>query len=114
MAGHSHAANVMYKKAAVDRKRAVLFSKVARLIIVAAQVDDMTGEVEIGVQDSGTGIPGTIVDQVFEPLFTTKPEGMGMGLALSRTIIEAHGGRLWADRLSSQPGAVFRFTLRPA
>lgn len=85
-----------------------------RLIIVAAQVDDMTGEVEIGVQDSGTGIPGTIVDQVFEPLFTTKPEGMGMGLALSRTIIEAHGGRLWADRLSSQPGAVFRFTLRPA
>jgi signal transduction histidine kinase len=86
----------------------------ARRILVEARANEVTGEVEIGVQDSGPGIPGTIVDQIFKPLFTTKPEGMGMGLALSHTIIEAHGGRLWADNASRAEGAVFRFTLRRA
>jgi signal transduction histidine kinase len=86
----------------------------ARLIVVEARADSVTGEVEIAVQDSGPGIPDAIVDQVFDPLFTTKPDGMGMGLALSRRIIEAHGGRLWVDRHSPRGGAVFRFILRPA
>lgn len=85
-----------------------------RRIIVEARADSATGEVEIAVQDSGPGIPDAIVDQIFDPLFTTKPDGMGMGLALSRRIIEAHGGRLWLDRHAPREGAVFRFTLRPA
>jgi signal transduction histidine kinase len=84
----------------------------ARFIVVDARANEVTDEVEIGVQDSGPGIPGTIVNEIFKPLFTTKPEGMGMGLALCHTIIEAHGGRLWADNLNQQEGAVFRFTLR--
>jgi signal transduction histidine kinase len=86
----------------------------ARLIVVEAKTDAATGEVEICVQDSGPGVPGAIVHRIFDPLFTTKPDGMGMGLALSHTIIEAHGGRLWAGNASPQQGAAFHFTLRRA
>jgi signal transduction histidine kinase len=86
----------------------------ARLIVVEAQTNAATDEVEISVQDSGPGVPGAIAHRIFDPLFTTKPDGMGMGLALSHTIIEAHGGRLWAGNASQQEGAVFRFTLRRA
>ena len=86
----------------------------ARQVIVEARADPAKGEVEISVRDSGPGIPATIVHRIFDPLFTTKPEGMGMGLALSHSIIEAHGGRLWVDKGSAQEGAVFRFTLRAA
>jgi signal transduction histidine kinase len=85
-----------------------------RHVTVEARADTAKGEVEISVRDSGPGIPGSIVHRIFNPLFTTKPEGMGMGLALSHTIIEAHGGRLWVDRESPEDGAVFRFTLRAA
>ncbi len=85
-----------------------------RQIVVEARADLAKGEVEVCVQDSGPGVPGTIVHRIFDPLFTTKPEGMGMGLALSHTIIEAHGGRLWVDKGAEQEGAAFRFTLRAA
>ena len=66
--------------------------------------------VEIAVIDTGSGIPADKLAQVFNPFFTTKPNGMGMGLPISRTIIEAHGGRFWAENNSSG-GATFRFTL---
>ena len=78
-----------------------------RTVTVATAVTD--GGVEISVRDSGIGIPSATVD-VFAPFFTTKPNGLGMGLSISRSIIEAHGGRLWAAR-NPDGGSTFRFTL---
>jgi signal transduction histidine kinase len=86
----------------------------ARQVVVEARADRGKGEVEMTVRDSGYGIPESIADKVFGPFFTTKPDGIGMGLALSRTIIEAHGGRLWTDQVAGQEGAIFRFTLQRA
>jgi PAS domain S-box-containing protein len=66
--------------------------------------------VRVTVRDSGTGLDPKSVDHLFDAFYTTKPEGMGMGLAISRTIIEAHGGELWAS--PNQPkGAIFAFRL---
>jgi signal transduction histidine kinase len=64
----------------------------------------------VTVRDSGPGLDPQLVDRLFEPFYTTKPQGLGMGLTISRSIIEAHGGRLWANANAPQ-GAVFRFTL---
>jgi signal transduction histidine kinase len=64
----------------------------------------------ITVRDSGPGVEPKSLDRLFDAFYTTKPQGMGMGLAISRSIIEAHGGRLWAMANASR-GAVFRFTL---
>ena len=69
----------------------------------------------IGVQDTGPGLGQETFSRLFEPFYTTKPNGMGMGLTICRSIIEAHGGRLWAT--ACQPyGALFQFTIpaRPA
>ena len=64
----------------------------------------------IGIQDTGPGLSSEILSRLFEPFYTTKPNGMGLGLAICRSIIEAHGGRLWAE--ANEPrGAVFQFTL---
>ena len=70
---------------------------------------DESGEVAVSVRDSGTGL-GVDADRVFTPFFTTKAEGMGMGLSISRSLLESHGGRLWAMP-NSPHGAVFSFTL---
>ena len=67
-------------------------------------------KVLIAVQDSGTGLETESLDHLFTAFFTTKPKGMGMGLAISRSIIEAHGGKLWASP-NDGPGATFQFTL---
>jgi signal transduction histidine kinase len=69
------------------------------------------GTIEVAVTDSGPGIPAHLLEKVFDPFFTTKPGGMGMGLPVSRTIIEAHGGRLWADQRTGAGGPTFHFTL---
>ena len=64
----------------------------------------------VAVQDSGIGLQPESLDHLFEAFFTTKPKGMGMGLAISRSIIEAHGGQLWAIP-NDGPGATFQLTL---
>ena len=68
------------------------------------------GQVLISVSDTGVGLPPQQADQIFNAFFTTKPDGTGMGLPISRSIIESHGGRLWAAA-NSGPGATFHFTL---
>jgi signal transduction histidine kinase len=68
------------------------------------------GRVEVAVTDSGPGVPPEVIAKVFDPFYTTKSGGLGMGLPISRTIIEAHGGRLWAERAPGR-GLTFRFTL---
>jgi len=71
---------------------------------------DQTGEMLVAVQDSGPGIDPERLDQVFAPFYTTKNAGIGMGLSICRSIITAHGGRLWAE--ANRPaGAIFQFTL---
>ena len=64
----------------------------------------------IGVRDSGPGLDPKGLDRLFDAFYTTKPQGLGMGLAISRSIVEAHGGRLWA-KANAPRGAVFQFTL---
>jgi signal transduction histidine kinase len=64
----------------------------------------------VAVRDSGPGLDPEGIDRLFDAFYTTKSQGMGMGLAISRSIVEAHGGRLWATANLSQ-GAVFQFTL---
>jgi signal transduction histidine kinase len=66
--------------------------------------------VSIEVRDSGPGFAPAALERVFEPFYTTKPEGMGMGLSICRSIIEAHGGRLWATACEPR-GALFQFTI---
>ncbi|NUP12368.1 MAG: PAS domain-containing protein [Polyangiaceae bacterium] len=69
------------------------------------------GVMEISVVDSGGGLAEGSADRVFEAFYTTKKSGMGMGLSISRSIVEAHGGAIWAVDNDGSPGATFRFTL---
>jgi len=69
-----------------------------------------TGELVVSVEDTGPGIEAEHADRLFAPFFTTKPHGIGMGLPICRSIIEAHGGRLWAAK-NEPRGAVFNFVL---
>ncbi len=70
-------------------------------------------QIVIQVHDTGIGLDPGCLQQIFQPFVTSKPDGMGIGLSLSRTIVEAHGGRLWAER-NRGPGATFRFSLLAA
>ena len=86
-------------------------STVRNLGIGARLVDDDMAEA--WVADSGAGISPEIAEQLFQPFVTTKREGMGVGLSISRTIIEAHGGRIWVES-NPDGGTIFRFTLKVA
>ena len=66
--------------------------------------------VAVSVADTGAGIPPSIEAQLFQPFVTTKSDGMGIGLSVCRAIVEAHGGRLWAEP-NPGGGSMFRFTL---
>jgi signal transduction histidine kinase len=78
------------------------------VLITTSQTEP--NEVCVGVQDTGLGLSAETLPRLFEPFYTTKPGGMGMGLAICRSIIEAHGGRLWATRCVPR-GALFQFTI---
>ena len=100
----------------------VVLNLLINAIEAMASLDDSTRElrlisrrqgpncVVIAVRDSGVGIGSQQMNELFETFFTTKPQGMGMGLAISRSIVEAHGGRLWAES-NNDRGATFQFTL---
>jgi signal transduction histidine kinase len=81
-----------------------------RIILQTEQYD---GFVRVGVQDSGPGIPAEQVDSVFDPFYTTKSNGLGMGLAVCKSIITAHGGRIWAEN-NPEGGATLSFALKVA
>jgi signal transduction histidine kinase len=68
------------------------------------------GELLMSISDSGVGLPTEKADQIFDAFFTTKPQGSGMGLTISRSIIESHSGRLWAGA-NAKRGVTFYFTL---
>ena len=79
-----------------------------QLAIITQDVEDQ-GRVQVTVEDSGTGLDPDKVTRIFEPFYTTKSDGMGMGLSISRSIVQNHGGRLWATA-NEGPGTSFRFT----
>src|SRR3954465_3800249 len=85
-----------------------LESEQRELLLAAASSEN--NMVEVSIADTGPGIDEEIRSRLFEPFVTTKRHGMGIGLSLCRTIVEAHGGQLWAEP-GPNGGTVFRFTL---
>jgi C4-dicarboxylate-specific signal transduction histidine kinase len=83
--------------------------QIHRRLLISSTRDEPNG-VLVTVSDSGTGLEPTSLDRLFDAFYTTKVDGMGMGLAISQNIIEAHGGRLWATPNLPQ-GATFQFRL---
>jgi PAS domain S-box-containing protein len=82
----------------------------ARELQISIDAVPSEGGVRVGVRDTGPGLSPESLSRLFEPFYTTKPEGMGMGLSICRSIIEAHGGLLWATRCEPR-GALFQFTI---
>lgn len=80
-----------------------------RELTIKSEEDDK-GQIRISVSDTGVGLQPHQLEQVFNTFFTTKPQGLGMGLPISRSIVESHGGRLWASAKAKR-GATFQFTL---
>jgi PAS domain S-box-containing protein len=80
-----------------------------RQMVIKSQLAE-NEQILVSFSDTGIGLPPQIAEQIFDPFFTTKLRGTGMGLRISRSIIESHGGRLWAAD-STAPGATFQFTL---
>ena len=94
----------------IDAMNAVQESKRALAIRGQREIRDGKPHACLSVQDAGTGLKPAEMERLFEAFYTTKPHGMGMGLAISRSIIEAHCGELWAEP-NQGPGATFLFSL---
>ena len=78
------------------------------LVITTRNVED--GQVRVAIQDSGTGLEPQNLEKIFDAFYTTKPAGLGLGLSVSRSIVQKHGGRLWATA-NDGPGTTFQFTV---
>jgi signal transduction histidine kinase len=78
------------------------------LVIITRNLEP--DQVQVTVEDSGVGLDPNTMQKIFDPFYTTKPGGMGMGLSISRSILQAHGGRLWAAAKDGK-GTIFHFTL---
>jgi signal transduction histidine kinase len=81
-----------------------------RVLAISSEFAE-TDSVLVAVEDTGTGVDPKIADRIFGAFFTTKPNGMGMGLSICRSIIEAHRGQIWATR-NSETGSTFQFRVR--
>jgi PAS domain S-box-containing protein len=92
---------------AVEAMRGV--SDGPRELLISTGTSD-TGDVRVAVRDSGPGLTPAALERLFEPFYTTKPGGLGLGLSICRSIVEGHGGRLWAST-NVPRGAIFQFTL---
>ncbi|MBV8357606.1 MAG: PAS domain-containing protein, partial [Deltaproteobacteria bacterium] len=86
-------------------------STASKRLIITTSTDEM-GQARVTVQDTGIGLDANTSEHIFDPFFSTKSGGMGMGLSISRSIIQAHGGRLWAAA-NKGPGATVGFTIPP-
>lgn len=91
-----------------NAREAMALSERRDLDVTTARLDD--GSIEIIVADSGTGLPDEIVEHLFKPFQTTKHDGMGLGLSICRSIVEAHGGKL-RYQPNDGGGAMFRISL---
>jgi signal transduction histidine kinase len=84
-------------------------SGAARELWISTEIDGSNGAL-VAVRDSGPGLDPAALERLFDAFYTTKTSGMGMGLSICRSIIEAHGGRIWAEANTPQ-GATFQFSL---
>ena len=83
-----------------------------RALLVSSRFDE-SGNVEIAIVDTGVGLQSVNMERIFEAFYTTKTEGVGLGLSICRSIVEAHGARLWVSP-NLPRGSIFRFTLPTA
>jgi len=90
---------------------AMATSSKARALIIATDLSGKDGFARVSVADTGPGLSDEVAEKLFQPFVTTKATGMGVGLSISRTIIEAHGGRIWAET-NADGGATFHFTVK--
>jgi signal transduction histidine kinase len=82
----------------------------ARQLLIKTE-EEKGDRVRVTVRDAGVGVDQASMDRLFDPFYTTKADGMGIGLSVSRSIVERHQGRLWAERNEGAPGATFSFSI---
>ncbi len=95
----------------LNAMQAMLKVKLNRRKITISLHNDDLELIEVSVRDRGPGIPPEMMERIFEKFYTTKEDGLGLGLAFSRAYIEQHGGQLWCHESDPRHGCDFRFTL---